>query len=287
MRTLAKVATLLPSTMPVSLERDPWDWVLYAASLSAAIAAVILFLPWALERRRRPEVKIEWALSLDGDPANLTDWNANDAPKVTPGQVICVRVAFHNVGDRATEAALTNFVAAADYFDLRNNYRPEQNPAFSGDLTAGLPPDHQVIYLPIWLPPWTPGNTLIHLYQLTYKSSSAPDQELRTRLLFSIADSRFNRTGRRWLPSALPPLYLNHASAGKPWPPESKRQWPQWVKPQWVKPDPKERIACSRGNRRDVRDLTLLPSQQALAPPVKNRHGLLDYRRLARLIKRA
>ncbi len=279
---MSTLAMLPLSAMPVSVQRDSWDWLLYALSVLAATAAIILFVPWALERRRRPEVKIEWALSLDGDPANLTDWNANEAPEITPGQVVCVRVTFHNVGDRAGEAALSNFVVAADYFDLRNNYRPEQNPAFSGDRTAGLPPDYRVIFLPIWLPSWTPGNTLLHSYQLTYKASSAPDQQLHTRLLFSIADSRFNRTGRRWLPSVLPPLYLDHAPAGERWPPESKWQWPQWVKP-----NPKERIACSRGNRRDVRDLILLPSPQALAPPAKNQYRSLDLRWLERLVRRA
>jgi hypothetical protein len=100
----------LPWALPVTVERDLWDWYLYAASLCAAITAIVLFLPWALERRRRPEVRIDWALSLDGDPAKLEDWPADYIPQIIPGQAIYVRVAVHNVGDRASEAALTNFV---------------------------------------------------------------------------------------------------------------------------------------------------------------------------------
>jgi hypothetical protein len=72
-----------------SVERDLWDWVLYAVSLLAAVTAIVLFLPWALERRRRPEAKIDWALSLNGDPAKLDDWAADGVPRITPGQVIC------------------------------------------------------------------------------------------------------------------------------------------------------------------------------------------------------
>jgi hypothetical protein len=271
----------LPPVVLATVERDLWSWYLYAASLLAAITAIVLFLPWALERRRRPEVKIDWALSLNGDPVKFDDWAAEDAPKIIPGQVICVRVAVHNVGDRASEAALTNFVVP-DCFDLRNNYNPEAKPAFSGNPTAGLPPEHRVAFLPIKLEPWTPDNTFIYSYQLTYSTSSAPAQPLRTRLLFDVADSRFNRSGQRRLPSLLPPLELGHAQAGKPWPPGSGRIWFRRVR---AAPD--GRVACSRGNRRDVRDLIVLPPPQALPSPAKNRRGLLDHRGLARLIKRA
>ena len=40
----------LPWAVPATVERDLWDWYLYAASLFAAITAIVLFLPWALER---------------------------------------------------------------------------------------------------------------------------------------------------------------------------------------------------------------------------------------------
>lgn len=217
---------------------------------------------------------------MNGDPAKLDDWAADDVPRITPGQVICVRVAVHNIGDRASEAALTNFVVP-DCFDLRNNYNPEAKPAFSGNSTAGLPPDHRVAFLPIKLEPWTPGNTFIYSYQLTYSTSSTPAQPLRTRLLFDIADSHFNRTGRRWFPSLLPPLELGHAQAGEPWPPRSGRQWFRRVQ---AAPD--GRVACSRGNRRDVRDFIVVPPP-ALVPPTKNRRRLHAHRGLARLVNRA
>jgi hypothetical protein len=89
----------LPWALPVTVERDLWDWYLYAASLCAAITAIVLFLPWALERRRRPEVRIDWALSLDGDPAKLENWPADYVPQI-------IRVRRSTSGSRSTTSAI-------------------------------------------------------------------------------------------------------------------------------------------------------------------------------------
>ena len=236
--------------------------------------------PGSGQRRRRPEVRIEWALSLDGDPAKLEDWPADYVPRIIPGQAVYVRVAVHNVGDRASEAALTNFIVSA-CFDLHRYTDLEAKPSFSGNPTAGLPPDYRVAYFALGLEPWTPGNSFIYPYRLTYSTTSNHNHPLRTRMLFDLADSRFNRTGRRWLPSLLPPLELVHAHAGEPWPPQSPRPRLQRAHAQ-----PRGRVACTRGNRRDVRDLIVLPAPQALTPQ-NNRRRLLDHSRLARLVNRA
>jgi hypothetical protein len=279
---MSTLAMLLPSTVPVSVQRDLWDWCLYAVSLAAAATAIALFLPWALERRRRPEIQIDWALSLDGDPAKVDDWPAGHAPEITPGRAICARVAILNVGDRASEAALANFVVP-DCFELRNSYDLEAKPLRSGNLTAGLPPEHRVAFFAPKPEPWTPGNWFMFTYRLTYSTGSNPDQPLRMRLLFEISDSRFNRSGQRWLPSLLPPSDLGDAQAGEPWPPGSPGRL--WFR--WVRAAPRGRVACARGRRRDVRDLIVVPAPQASAPPAKNRRRLLDYRGIARLVNRA
>jgi hypothetical protein len=263
------------------VERDVWDWCLYSASLLAAITAIILFLPWTLERRRRPEVKIDWGLSLEGDPVNLDDWPANRVPKITPGQAVCIQVAVHNVGDRASEAALTNFVVP-DCLDLRSNHDLEAKPAFSGNPTAGLPPAHRVAYIPARLEPWTPGNSYMFSYQVNCSTRHNQDQPVRIRLLFDIADTRFNRSGRRWLPSLLPPIELGQAQAGEPWPPRSSRR-----RVRWVRAAPRGRVACARGSRRDVRDLIVRPAVEPSASQAKHRNWLLDHPGFARLINRA
>jgi hypothetical protein len=244
--------------MRVSVDRDLWDWLLYAASLLAATTAIVLFLPWALERRRRPEIQIDWALSLDGDPAKVDDWPAAHVPEITPGQAICARVAILNVGDRASEAALANFVVP-DCFELRNSYDLEAKPLLSGNLTAGLPPEHRVAFFAPKPDRWTPGNWVMFTYRLAYPTSGNPDQPLRTRLLFGISEGRFNRSGRRFIPSLLPPSDLGDAPAGEPWPPRSPGRL--WFR--WVQAAPRGRVACARGSRSDVRDLIVVPAARA------------------------
>jgi hypothetical protein len=245
---------MLLLALSVTVERDAWDWFLYFVSLLAAITAIVLFLPWALERRRRPEVRIDWALSLDGNPAKLDHWPADHVPHITPDQGVSVGVAVHNVGDRASQAALTNFVVP-DCFDLRSYADLDAKPASAGNPTAGLPPEYRVAYFAPRLEPWTPGNSFLYVYRLTYPTSHHHrDQPLRARLLFDVTDSRFNRSGRRWLPSLVPPLELGHAKAGEPWPPRSQRP-----RLHWVQAEPRSRVACSPGSRRDVRDLTMQP----------------------------
>jgi hypothetical protein len=257
----------LPWTLPVTVERDRWDWFLYIVSLATAFTALIVFLPWALERRRRPEARIIWALSLDGDPSNMGSWPPDHVPQVKPGQAFFVQVAVLNVGDRASEDALVNFVVP-DCFDLRKHFDPEAKPSRAGNPTAGLAPEHRVAYFDPRLEPWTPGNWFAYNYRLIYSAAGGPERPLRTRLLFDISDSRFNRTGRRWLPSFLPPHELGHAPAGEPWPPRSRG-----LRLRWVRAAPHGRVACSRGSRRDIRDVMVLPTPETLPPPVASSGG--------------
>jgi len=102
---------MILEALPVAVERDGWDWLLYALSLAAAVTAIVLFLPWALERRRRPEVGFHWKFSPDGDPANLTPWSARYVPEIDPTQLFLVEAAIQNTGDKAGGDTLVNFVA--------------------------------------------------------------------------------------------------------------------------------------------------------------------------------
>jgi hypothetical protein len=114
---------MILEALPVAVERDGWDWLLYALSLAAAVTAIVLFLPWALERRRRPEVGFHWKFSPDGDPANLTPWSAGYVPEIDPTQPFLVEAAIQNTGDQAGGDTLVNFVAP-DCFDLRRRFAP-------------------------------------------------------------------------------------------------------------------------------------------------------------------
>jgi len=212
----------MPRALPVSVERDYWDWFLYSVSLAAAISAILVFLPWALERRRRPEARIIWEISSTGDPGSMVPWPPDHVPEITPGQVLYVRVGVLNVGDRAGEATLVNFVVP-DCFDLRKYFDREAKASLSSNPTAGLPPDYRVAYFDPRPEPWTPGNWFACTYQITCSPGESQERSQQARLLFDVSDSRFNRTGRRWLPSFLPPDDLGHAMAGEEWPPRSRR----------------------------------------------------------------
>jgi hypothetical protein len=57
--------------MPIAVDRDAWVWAQYGLSVTAAITGIIVFLSWAAQWRRRPEILLRWWFSLDGDPGAL------------------------------------------------------------------------------------------------------------------------------------------------------------------------------------------------------------------------
>jgi len=252
---------MILEAFPVTVERDVWDWLLYVLSLVAATTAIVLFLPWALERRRRPETRFYWRLSPDGDPAHLAVWEPDDVPEIKAAQPFLVEAAIQNTGDKAGGDTLINFVAS-DCFDLRQWEAPEVQPLHAGNATAGLPPDNRVVFFAPRAEPWAPPNWHMRHYQLRYVADQ-PVQPLRFRLLFTVSDSRFNSGGRRWLPSIVPPLESRDASAGMPWPPvPTQRRWRiAGRRIGWVRPAPLGRVACLPGERSDVRDLTVMPAE--------------------------
>src|SRR4051812_12972926 len=97
------------AVISVVVQRDFWDWLLYGLSALAAIAAIGLFAPWALDRRRRPEVHFLWEFSANtGESAS--PWPPDCAKSIVPGQSYEIRIGIQNIGDRAPENALVNFV---------------------------------------------------------------------------------------------------------------------------------------------------------------------------------
>jgi hypothetical protein len=247
--------------LPVTLERDGWDWLLYALSVTAATTAIVLFLPWALERRRRPEVQFHWRFSPDGDPTKLALWPADNAPEIDPTRPFLVEAAILNTGDTAGGDTLINFVVP-DCFDLRQRGKPDAEPLIAGNDTAGLPPEYRAVFFASRAEPWTPGNWFMWHYRLQYSTAKQCERSFPVRLLFDVSDSRFNSHGRRWLPSILPPSELQGASAGMPWPPvPTKRRWriAGW-RIGWVRPTPPGRVVCAPGDRRDIRDLIVMPA---------------------------
>jgi hypothetical protein len=246
---------ILGASSTVVIERDAWDWLLYAATALAAITAIVVFSAWALELRRRPEVQFYWRLSPDGDPANLAEWPADHVPEISATQPFLVAAAIQNTGDKAGGDTLINFVVP-DCFDLHQVEAPEVEPVRAGNETAGLPPDNRVVFLIPRATLWTPANWHLSHYRLQCVAGQG-DRPLPVRLLFAVADSRFNSRGWRWLPSVVPPSGSEVAPVGTPWPPvPAKRRTARWLRA-----EPRGRVACWRGERSDVRDLIVLPAE--------------------------
>jgi hypothetical protein len=266
---------MILEALSVTIERDRWDWLLYVLSLVAAATAIVLFLPWALERRRRPEVGFLWKFSPDGDPAKSSVWPAESVPEINPAQPFLVEAAILNTGDKAGSDTLINFVVPHG-FDLRDLSRPEAKHLTSTNKTAGLPPQYRVVFAASRPEPWTPGNWYMWQYRLQYSAAQPSDQPLRIRLLFDVSDSRFNSHGRRWLPSLLPPQESQDASAGMPWPPVPAMPWWRMAlrRIRYVQPEPHGRVVCSPGDRKDIRDLIVMPADRghaSAATPGKER----------------
>jgi len=260
----------------VVTERDVWDWLQYAVTTFAAVTAIAVFLPWAAELRRRPEIKFYWRFSPDGDPAHLAIWPPDEVPKIKAAQPFLVEAAIQNVGDKAGRDTLINFVAP-DCFDLHTLEVPKEEPLRGGNATAGLPPDNRAVFFAPRAEPWAPPNWHMRRYWLQYVADQ-PDQPLRFRLLFTVSDSRFNGRGRRWLPSIVPPLGSPGAPVGTPWPPTRSRRWPV----RWARAEPRGRVACLPGERSDVRDLIVMPAEGAPAAAVTRPRGWRGWRLLPR-----
>jgi hypothetical protein len=216
--------------MPVTVARDTWDWLLHAVTAVAAVTAIVVFLAWAAELRRRPEILFQWKFSPDGDPAHLAIWPPDKVPEIKATQPFLVEAAIQNTGDKAGRDTLINFVAP-DCFELRQRGRPEVEPLHAGNDTAGLPPDHRVVFIAPRAEPWTPVNWYLTQHRLQYLEPDQCDRPLPIRLLFDVSDSRFNSRGWRWLPSIVPTLEFQGAPVGTPWPPTpSRRRTVRWAR---------------------------------------------------------
>ncbi len=256
----------------VTVERDVWDWLLYAVTVLAAVTAIVVFLAWAAELRRRPEVRFYWRLSPDGDPAHLAIWPPGQVPKIKATQPFLVEAAIQNTGDKAGRDTLINFVVP-DCFDLRQRAAPEVEPPHATNDTAGLPPDNRVVFFAPRPEPWTPVNWHLRQYRLRYVADQCK-RPLAVRLLFTVTDSRFNSRGWRWLPSIVPSLESQGAPVGTPWPPgPAKRRTVRWARA-----EPRGRVACLPGERSDVRDLIVMPAEAAPAAAVTGSRGWRGWR---------
>jgi hypothetical protein len=169
----------------VTVDRDAWAWAQYTVSVTAATTGIVVFLSWALERRRRPEILFHWRFSPDGDPAHLAIWPPDQVPEIKATQPFLVEAGIQNTGDKAGRDTLINFVVP-DGFDLRQRSEPEVGPYRGINDTAGLPPENRVVFFVPPAEPWTPVNWFLYQYRLRYSAADRRDGPLRVRLLLDV-----------------------------------------------------------------------------------------------------
>lgn len=241
------------ASVHVLVDRDLWDWGFATLGALAALSAIVLFIPWALERRRRPELSFLWEVEYtEGD---AREWSAGEEPMIRAGTLFRMRVSLRNVGDAPLEKGLANFVVP-DCFKLTYTRGSEQLALASRNRTAGLPPGFGVRYT-VHEVDIVPGNWKSHDYLLEYCGTPISGQSLRVRLLFDIAEPRLNRGGRRWFPVRKAYGDESNSPIGQTWPPQVPRL--RRLRPAIAFPRalPKGQILCARGSRQDCRDVVV------------------------------
>lgn len=230
------------------VQRDSWDWVLYAASLAAALVAVAGLVNWVLRQRRRAEIRTLWEYSTNEPPAgNWHHWSSNHVPSVEPGTWFYVKVSFLNVGDQAGSGMLMNFVVP-DCLVL--DQASGAVPLESRNPIAGEPPEFRV-YFHHASDTWAPGNWVSMRYRIQQRNTAAEPR--LARLLLDVADARFNRHGWRYLWNFAPLEPDLVAPAGTKWPP--KPEWSLGLR--FIRAQPKGEVLCMRGTRKDIREVVL------------------------------
>jgi hypothetical protein len=226
--------------------RDGWAWAQYAIGVIAGLTAIVAFLYWIREQRRRPEAEFLWKLSTNGRPEDLREWKPDEVPVVPPGSALLVEVSMRNIGDALGRSTVSNFVVGSgvDVTDYQHG-RPS---TAASNAIVGRPPDYACRFIAGAIE-WYPQLWWLQRFVVIPNEGTSGDL---LRLLMEVEDDRLNSSGRRWLPNLLwnEPTNVN-LQAGARWPPErrGKRRLGR------IRSLPTGRASCRPGQRRDVRDI--------------------------------
>jgi hypothetical protein len=235
--------------------RDGAEWVLYAATLAASLSALALFLPWAIERLRHPEIEMSWKYRIDGRMMGLAEWPPGEVLEVRPGEVLHVRFDLRNVGARTLERAMCMIGSpfpVADDADTRadggsGHEVRHRNHRIGVDGHAWWL-GHSVDAIP-------PGVGWFHPYKMEIPPGDCRD-ELRVRMECAVESSELNSSGSSLIPRIIRSGPL-HLAPGDPWPPRGTKVPPKLTRRTAM---PRGRIYCEAGSRSDCRDLVVKAS---------------------------
>jgi hypothetical protein len=171
-----------------------------ALNAVTAGVAVAAYAQWQRERRRRPEVKVDWWWSVGSRDAGYQPWPHGEPIASEPGATLWIRTAVTNVGDATGERAVLNFLAPAavtiDRWDhTKNDYVPPRDGA--ENPRVGTPPVHAVRWF-LDECVWTPGLTWVHHYRITL-----PEGDGAHRFAVEVADPRLDARGARRTPATV------------------------------------------------------------------------------------
>lgn len=161
----------------------------------AGVTAIVVFIQWALQLRRRPEVAIRWAWDIRGAGGNFDNhpWEVGHSLVTGPRQILEFRIAFENTGDALGEHTSYNLCAPRAFTmsfpsSPRSTARIFQGVSnrYTGPCTV-LSEDEFV---------WMPGS-----FRVIFFTLEIPAYEGEFTLYFEVQSDRLNATGHRWMPS--------------------------------------------------------------------------------------
>jgi len=231
----------------VQVSRDGWDWVSLFAGLGLFATGIVTFGFWFLQIRRRPEADIAWSYSWEGHDGPYTDWAPKDGLELPVERCLYIRVNATNCGDAPAANAMTNIVVP-ECLDLTRHATSTAPGAVAGadNRFVGEPPGYAVRYMVNSSTYWDVGLSWTHYVTVRAPKEACPiEQELR--LMFELAHSALNSSGKRLTPSLIPP------------PSQLTRDSPL-VEPlhmRWIKAQ--AHVYRRRGSRTDHRTVRVLP----------------------------
>jgi hypothetical protein len=233
----------------IAQNRDAADWVLYAITMLAAVAAVIGLWGWVVQQRQRPEVRFRWF------KPNGTPWDPHDCPTFSIGTEYSISFAYDNIGNGTAERPVVNVIVpefVQVYFPGVPG--PGGSGIVSGDATVGLPPKHNVTFIQPPVSPSTPGLTTMFEFRLKVIRDPSPNAARSYRIAASVEDPRFNPKGRRRIPILVVRLD-DYPKVPDPWPGRPTRRVLSSARAQ-----PRESVRVLPGRRVDRRQFQIGPA---------------------------
>jgi hypothetical protein len=223
----------------------------------AAATAIVVFIQWALQVRRRPEVAVRWAWDVHGGGGAFDQhpWVPGETLITGPLQLLQFRISLENTGDALSEHSAYN-VCVPITFSMSLS-----GPSISAKLSQGATNRYagRCWFLAeefVWLP----GD-----FRLTFFDLTTPPSEGDWEISVDVSSDRFNATGHRWFPSMV--KWRNRQG-------HERAKWPR-RHPGIIRRNPRS-IAASVGSRSEQRTIVVCKGAQPRTVKTSEVSSVLD-----------